>query len=190
MSDRAELQVTGPVTVIPTPSCIRPRPAADDQARVQATPGLPAAGEAGSRRTAAREVLEKALRGVRLSSRDRSFVARLLHWDKRNATAVASLLIRAREAGREEGGLTPRQREVVIAALRDAALYRASGAAGAGCWDCEIIPGGRCAEHAKDFDRAVSYAELEATLAGTAAPSGLPEPRDIAGYRRRTPVAS
>jgi hypothetical protein len=190
MSDRAQLPVTGPVTVIPTPSCIRPRPAADDQAGARVTPGLPARGETGSRRTAAREVLEKALRGVRLSSRDRSFVARLVHWDKRNAAAVASLLARAREAGREEAGLTPRQREVVIAALRDAAIYRASGVAGLGCWDCEIIPGGRCAEHARDFDRAGSYAELEATLAGTAAQPGLPEPRDIAGYRRRTPVAS
>jgi hypothetical protein len=190
MSDRAQLQVTGPVTVIPTPSCIRPRPAADNQAPVQGTPGLPANGETGSRRTVAREVLEKALRGVRLSSRDRQFLGRLVHWDKRNATSVAALLTRAREAGREEAGLTPRQREVVIAALRDAAIYRASGAAGQGCWDCEIIPGGRCAEHARDFDRAGSYAELAEKLAGKAVQPGLPEPRDIAGYRRRTPVAS
>ncbi|HEU5417817.1 MAG TPA: hypothetical protein VFV41_09010 [Streptosporangiaceae bacterium] len=190
MTDRAQLQVTGPVTVAPTPSCIRPRRAPDDQAPVQVTPSLPARGEAGSRRTAAREVLEKALRGVRLGSRDRQFLARLVHWDKRNATSVASLLARARQAGRDEAGLTPRQREVVIAALRDAAIYRASGAAGMGCWDCEIIPGGRCAEHARDNDRAGAYAELAAMLAGTAVQPGLPEPRDIAGYRRRTPVAS
>jgi hypothetical protein len=190
MTDCAQLQVTGPVTVIPTPSCVRPRPAPDDQAPVQVSPSLPARGEAGSRRTAAREVLEKALRGVRLSGRDRQFLARLVHWDKRNAASVAALLVRARQAGREEAGLTPRQREVVIAALRDAAIYRASGAAGMGCWDCEIIPGGRCAEHARDNDRAGSYAELAAMLAGTAVQPGLTEPRDIAGYRRRTPVAS
>ncbi|HEY1639934.1 MAG TPA: hypothetical protein VGG35_04545 [Streptosporangiaceae bacterium] len=190
MTDRVQLQVTGPVAVIPTPSCIRPRPAADDQACVRVTPALPARGEPGSRRTAAREVLEKALRGVRLSSRDRQFLARLVHWDKRNASSVAALLNRAREAGREEAGLTPRQREVIIAALRDAAIYRASGAAGLGCWDCEMIPGGRCAEHARDNDRADTYSELAAMLAGTAVQPGLAEPSDIAGYRRRTPVAS
>ena len=68
-----------------------------------------------------------------------------MHWDKRNAAAVASLLERARQAGRDETGLTPRQREIIIAALDDAAIYRASGAAGSGCWDCEMMPGGRCA---------------------------------------------
>jgi hypothetical protein len=190
MTDRAQLQVTGQVAVIPTPSCIRPRSAADDQAPVQVAPGLPAEGDAGSRRSAAREVLEGALRGVRLGGRDRQFLARLVHWDKRNAASVASLLVRVRQAGREEAGLTPRQREVVIAALHDAAIYRASGAAGMGCWDCEMIPGGRCAEHARDNDRAGAYAELAAMLSGTAAQPGLPEPRDISGYRRRTPVAS
>jgi hypothetical protein len=191
MTDCAQLQATGQVAVIPTPSCIRPRPAADDQATMQVASDLPGGrGEAGSRRTAAREVLEGALRGVRLGGRDRQFLARLVHWDKRNAASVASLLVRARQAGHEEADLTPRQREVVIAALHDAAIYRASGAAGMGCWDCEMIPGGRCAEHTRDNDRAGTYAELAAMLSGTAAQPGLPEPRDISGYRRRTPVAS
>jgi hypothetical protein len=122
-----------------------------------------------------------------------------VHWDKRNAAAVASLLMRARQAGRAEAGLTPRQMEGVLAALGDAAIYRASGAAGMDCWDCEIIPGGRCAHHAKDSDRARSYAELGAQLAGRAgvvveggapAEAAVPLPRQINGYRRRTPVAS
>ena len=90
-----------------------------------------------------------------------------MHWDKRNAESVASLLARARQAGREEAGLTARQRELIISALGDAAEYRASGAAGTGCWDCEMIPGGRCASHARDNDRARSYAELAALLSGS-----------------------
>ena len=53
-----------------------------------------------------------------------------------------------------------------------------------------MIPGGRCAEHARDNDRADTYSELAAMLAGTAVQPGLAEPSDIAGYRRRTPVAS
>jgi hypothetical protein len=125
-----------------------------------------------------------------LGCRDRQFLSRLVHWDKRNAASVASLLVRAREAGREEAGLTPRQREVIIAALGDATVYRASGVAGMGCWDCEIIPGGRCADHARDNDRARAYAELAAVLAGTGGETELAQPRDIAGYRRRAPVAS
>lgn len=198
MTDPAEVQATGQVAVIPTPSCVRPRRVVVEQASVTGTPSLPPRPPRPdtSRRGTVRELLEGALAGIRLGCRDSQFLARLVHWDKRNAASVASLLVRAREAGREEAGLTPRQLEVVMAALGDAALYRSSGAAGLGCWDCEIIPGGRCAYHARDNDRANAYAELAADLSGTAAQPELaelpelPEPQDIAGYRLRTPVAS
>jgi hypothetical protein len=212
MTDPAHVQATAQVAVIPTPSCIAPRRAARGQAPVTATAGQGdagagaagaggagtggagtggvGAGGAGSRRAAARGVLEEALAGVRLGCRDSSFLSRLVHWDKRNAASVASLLGRARQAGRDEAALTPRQLEIVVAALDDAAIYRAAGLAGSGCWDCENIPGGRCADHARDYDRARAYAELAAVLSGTPAQPELPRPRDIAGYRHRTPVAS
>ena len=190
MTDPVQTQATGPVAV-PTPSCIRPRRGAGDRPAEQAG-GEAATGEhqPESRRSAARELLDSALAGIRLSCRDRQFVSRLVHWDKRNAESVASLLTRARQAGREEAGLTARQRELIIAALSDAAEYRASGAAGTGCWDCEMIPGGRCASHARDNDRARSYAELAAILSGGPTQAELARPMVIAGYLRRTPVAS
>jgi hypothetical protein len=123
-----------------------------------------------------------------LGGRDRQFLSTLVHWDKRNAAAVASLLGRARLAGRAEVALSPRQMEIVLTALGDAAAYRASGADAASCWDCENIPGGRCADHARDEDRARACTEL---AAGTAAASAeLPRPTDISGFRRRTSVAS
>jgi hypothetical protein len=151
-------------------------------------------GRAGrSGRGTARELLARALSGIRLSSRDSQFVIRLAHWDKRSAASVAALITRARQAGREEAGLTGRQRELVVAALHDAATYRASGAAGTGCWDCENISGRRCSFHARDNDRARAYAELAAALSGgplAAAQPRLPPLADIAGYRDRTPVAS
>ena len=149
----------------------------------------------------ARSALYAALTGVRLGARDKQFLTRLVAWDKRNAASVASLLSRAREAGRDEAGLTARELEVVLTALSDAAVYRSSGTAASGCWDCENIPGARCAEHLKDNDRARAYAEVAAALASTAAastaaasastsPDGLPQHRDIPGYRHRAPVAS
>jgi hypothetical protein len=233
MTDPAQIQVTGQVTVIPTPSCIRPQRAVGEQALATVAPSLPTGRDTGARRSCAREALEGALAGIRLGFRDSQFLARLVHWDKRNAASVASLLVRARQAGRAEGELTPRQLEVVLAALGDAAIYRTSGAAGMDCWDCEIIGGGRCAYHARDDDRARSYADLaaalsgagssgagssgagssgaglsgaglvEAGLAGAALSGGvlaggattqdelpMPRPRHIAGYRRKTPVAS
>ncbi len=142
-----------------------------------------------SGRVAAREELEAALAGIQLSGKDRQFAGRLVHWDKRNAASVGSLLRRARQAGRDEATLTPRQLEMVLAALADAARYRSSGVSASGCWDCENVPSGRCAEHAKDDDRARAYTELAAALSGRGVQDGLPEPRDIAGYRRRRPVA-
>jgi hypothetical protein len=150
-------------------------------------------GHPGSLRTSARAALDAALSGVRLAGRDRQFLSRLVHWDKRNATSVAALLWRARMTGREEAALTPRQLDLVLGALADAATYRASGADAMGCWDCENIPGGRCADHSRDGDRARAYAEVAAALSGGAVQAvlpGLPRPTSIAGYRGRTPVAS
>ena len=161
----------------------------------------------GSGRMTARSAIYAALCGARLGSRDRQFLARLVSWDKRSAASVAALLWRAREAGREEAALTPRQLEVVLSALNDAAVYRASGRAAAFCWDCELVPGGKCGEHAKDNDRALAYTEAARVLSGRASlPSAavlpgkataagdvqnvLPPPRGIAGYRRRASVAS
>lgn len=217
---------TGSQTVaIPRPSCIRPRrvvgPAGPigtagpgGLGGVESLGGPEGQGGApqiflagsGSARTTARSAIYAALCGVRLASRDRQFLARLVNWDKRNAASVASLLWRARQAGREEAALTPRQREVVLSALRDAAVYRASGRAAAFCWDCDLVPGGRCGEHAKDNDRARAYAEAARVLSAMAVPppgSALPgaapdssaedelsQPRGIAGFRRRAPVAS
>jgi hypothetical protein len=179
---------------VPTPSCIRPRRQPGEQAAFGvAAPAMPAIALAGGRpgRSAAREELLAALAGVTLGSRDRQFLGKLVHWDKRNAASVVSLLRRARLAGREEAALTPRQMETVLAALGDAARYRSAGLGAVGCWDCENIPGGRCAEHARDDERARAYAELAATLsAPPGADDGLTQPRDIAGYRRRRPVAS
>jgi len=181
---------------VPTPSCIRARRLPAEQAAISAAADaampeiLLAAGRSG--RAAARAELESALTGVWLGRRDRQFLAKLVHWDKRNAAGVLSLLRRARQAGRDEATLTPRQLVTVLAALGDAARYRSSGVAASGCWDCENIPAGRCAEHVKDDDRARAYAELAAALSAppVRAEDELTEPRDIAGYRRRRPVAS
>jgi hypothetical protein len=119
---------------------------------------------AGSGRVTARSALYAALTGVGLGMRDRQFLTRLVAWDKRNAASVASLIRRARQAGRDEAALTPRQLEVVLAALADAAVYRS--AAASVCWDCANIPGGRCADHVKDNNRARTYTEVAAALSG------------------------
>jgi hypothetical protein len=157
MSDRVQGRDIGNMSAIPGPPDVRPRPAAQPGAgRVQ----LQRSG-----RATVRDTLEAALHGIRLGGRDRRFLGRLVQWDKREAAAVASLLWRARAAGRSETALSARQLEVVVAALEDAAAYRASGACAIGCWDCENIPGRRCADHARDADRARACTELAAQLA-------------------------
>jgi len=189
------------VAVVPTPACIQPRRASVREVPVAVAPdpATPVGDAAAPRRGTARQLLDAALAGVRLGGRDRQFLARLVHWDKRNAASVASLLDRAREAGRAESGLTPRQLELVIAALGDAAVYRASGAAATSCWDCEMVRGGRCADHVRDFDRASAYADLASTLSVPGSLVPAPEdpsrdarerPRDLAEYRHRTAAAS
>jgi len=204
------------VAAIPTPACIQPRRVPVAVAADLGSAALPGgvrveglSAEAAPRRGSARQLLEAALAGVRLGGRDRQFLARLVHWDKRNAAAVASLLERAQEAGREAGraeaerseaelsgaglpgaGLTPRQLELVVAALGDAAVYRASGAASTTCWDCEMVPGGRCADHTRDFDRASAYADLASALSTPRPAAARDCPRDLTTYRHRAPVAS
>ena len=209
MSDRVPGRQVGKVAAVPKPPGFRPRPAVvpaqcavvQHDAKIQPEPApiKPGSGAVPLQRPATcratvREALDVALRGIKLSGRDRQFLSRLVHWDKRNAAAVASLLTRARLAGREEVALSPRQMEIVLTALEDAAVYRASGADVMGCWDCENIPGGRCADHARDAERARACAELAAQLAAgssaAAAAGELKRLTSIAGFRRRTSVAS
>jgi hypothetical protein len=209
MSDRVPGRQVGMVAAVPKPPGFRPRPAVvpaqraavqrDAKIQPEPAPIKPGSGAVPLQRPATcratvREVLDVALRGIKLSGRDRQFLSRLVHWDKRNAAAVASLLTRARLAGREEVALSPRQMEIVLTALEDAAVYRASGADVMGCWDCENIPGGRCADHARDAERARACAELAAQLAAgspaAAAAGELKRLTSIAGFRRRTSVAS
>jgi hypothetical protein len=159
-------------------------------------------------RATVRDELEAVLTGAPLSTRDRQFLSKLVHWDKRNAASVASLLRRARRAGRDEAALTPVQLETVLAALEDAVVHRVAGLGTVGCWDCEKVRGGRCAEHSRDFERARDYADLAALLAAGATvpaalageagelhparrvPTPIQRPTDISGYRRRAPIVS
>lgn len=184
MTDPAPWRAAGQAAV-PKPPAVRPKPWARPQ------PAVTGPQPAESRRAASRSALESVLTGVRLGCRDRHFLSKLVHWDKRNADSVASLLWRARQAGRDEAALTPRQLETVMTALVDAAVYRRTwGACALSCWDCDNFPGGRCADHARDDDRARTYADLAMLLSGNADGQQIPQPTEISGYRRRTPVAS
>jgi hypothetical protein len=199
MDDCAQRSESGNIGAVPSPPGAGSGPAGVQPVSgpVQPVTG-PVQPRPGGCRAAVRDALDAALCGIRLGGRDRRFLRRLVHWDKRNAATVASLLSRARQAGRSDViALSARQLEIVLTALADAGLYRTSGAATVGCWDCENIPGGRCADHARDADRARACAELATQLAvGRAAGSaavtagGLPPPAGISGFRQRTPVAS
>jgi hypothetical protein len=185
MRDRVQGREIGSVAAVPRPSDVRSRPAG-----CQPGGGRVPLPRPGTRRATVREALDAAVHGIRLGGRDRRFLSRLVHWDKREAAAVASLLWQARLAGRSEVALSPRQLEVVLAALDDAARYRASGADAAGCWDCENIPGRRCADHARDGDRARACTELAAALVSGPAAVGPPAVAgelltDISGFRSR-----
>jgi hypothetical protein len=127
---------------------------------------------------------------VELTAIDRRFLDRLSQWDKRNATAVASLMLRARQAGRSERVLSQGQLDAVLAALMDAFAYRTSGAASAGCWDCASRSSGLCPEHARDADRARDFADLAAALSCDVAPTSLPRLGAVPDFRQRAPVAS
>jgi hypothetical protein len=188
--DRVQGSKPGNVSAAPRPPA--PRPGEP----VQASAGAVQLEQPPACRATVRDALDAALNGIRLAGRDQHFLRRLIHWDKRNAAAVASLLWRVRQAGRTEASLSPRQLEIVLTALADAGVHRTSGAAATGCWDCQNIPGGRCADHARDAERARACAELAAQLAaGVTGPAGpvpgnLKRPTDISGFRRRTSVAS
>jgi hypothetical protein len=132
-----------------------------------------------------RDALDTALNGAALSVRDQQFLSRLVKWDKRNVSSVVALIWQARLAGRAEMALTAGQLAVVLGALRDAAVYRDSGADCLGCWECENVPGGRCSEHVKDTDRARACTELASVLAPGSISSGeFSQPSEAAGYRR------
>jgi hypothetical protein len=170
------------------PKAAGPAAAGPPAARlVGPVPDLPVRG---ATRGTVRDELLDALDGVPFSGRDRQFLGRLVHWDKRNAASVVSLLRRVRLAGRAEAALSPVQLQTVLAALQDAVVHRVSDVNSAGCWDCENVRGGRCPDHAGDFERARDYAELAALLSAERAPAPIPPPTDISGYRRRTPIVS
>src|SRR6202034_4239226 len=126
MRDRVQGSENTNVTAVPGPPAMRSRRAAVQPGSSPVQLQRPSAC-----RAPVRDALDAALRGVRLGGRDRNFLRRLVHWDKRNAAAVASLLWRARQAGRIEASLSGRQLEVVLTALEDAGVYRNSPAAAA-----------------------------------------------------------
>ncbi len=216
-------QVTGisregtvPRPSVPRPSIPRPPvprpPAPVSTAPRSATPALVTSWTAEVRqphpsaspsRASVRDEFDAVLSGVPLSTRDRQFLGKLVHWDKRKAASVVYLLRRARRAGRNEAGLTPVQLETVLAALKDAVVHRVAGVDTVGCWDCDKVRGGRCAEHSRDFERARGYADLAALLSAGSilphldndcatglAPTPIQRPTDISGYRRRAPIVS
>ena len=174
MTDLAQGQAARPHRPAPTPARLAGRQQA-------------AAPESG--RGAARVALDSALGGVDLSPSEQRFVARLCQWDKRNAAAVTALIAKARQTGRDEAEMTPRQREIVLAALMDAFTYRTSGSAAEGCWECANRASGLCAEHSKDADRARAFADVATALCRTIAPASIAR-IDSADFRRRTAVAS
>ena len=174
MTDLAQGQAASAGIAIPSPLSIRPRPQS---------------ATADSGRAMARAVLDDALSGVELTAVDRRFLSRLSQWDKRNATTVASLIARARQAGRCET-LTGEQLETVLCALIDAFAYRTSGTASEGCWDCANRASGLCAEHAKDAAGAHAFAELAAMLSGAVPRPARPAPDAVAGFRHQAAVAS
>lgn len=189
MTDLAQGQAAGPGSAIssplaarspvPSPASIRPRQQA-------------AAADSG--RATARAVLGDALSGVDLTAAERRFLTRLSHWDKRNATLLASLLARARQVGRQEARagaavLGPDQLEVVLAALMDAFAYRTDQGPG-GCWDCATPPGQLCAVHAGDAERARAFADLAAVLSAKVTPAGLSRLDSQPGFRHEAAFAS
>jgi hypothetical protein len=179
LSDCAQGSEPGNIATGPSPPEARSGPATAQPVNRRAQP------RPGGCRATVRDALDAALHGIRLGRRDKQFLRRLVHWDKRNAAAVASLLQRARQAGRSEAALSASQLEIVLTALKDAGVYRTSGAATMGCWDCENIPGGRCADHARDPERARACTELAAQLA-----AGVTGPAAASGFRRQRSVAS
>lgn len=216
MNEAANDRMAGPAAAEPLP----PYPWIPPPGRAEPDPARPGSAESGSADSgpgdAGREgswpepasasvglpeALDAALAGTGVAVQDRQFIDRLAMRDKRNAASLVSLLWKARFTGRAEAAMKPQEFEIVIGALRDAARYRESGADSLGCRDCEDVPGGRCAEHSKDYDRAQACTDLAAALTAaraalgkgaagkaTATGTGLPQQRGDEGYVR--PVAS
>ncbi|HXS63332.1 MAG TPA: hypothetical protein VN767_10680 [Streptosporangiaceae bacterium] len=108
MTDLAQGQVARPRVARPSRAIVdqsasRPSPEAVRPAAVQREAG-PDSG-----RATARAALDAALSGIELTATDKRFLARLSQWDKRTATTVASLVMRARESGQRDAALTPPQ---------------------------------------------------------------------------------
>ena len=61
----------------------------------------------------------------------------------------------------QAAALTPRQREVLAAALADAVTYRDPSG---DCTGCEAHPAGLCDDHAADLDKTDAYLELAGQL--------------------------
>jgi hypothetical protein len=95
-------QVTGPSRAMVDQSGSRPAP---PEARPAVRQGPAASQAPDSGRASARAALDAALAGVELTATDRRFLARLSQWDKRTATTVASLVMRARESGQREAAM-------------------------------------------------------------------------------------
>lgn len=62
------------------------------------------------------------------------------------------------------GGLSGEHREVLAAALADAAEYREARAGDSFCADCQADPSLLCSDHAADFDLSSAYVTLAAEL--------------------------
>jgi hypothetical protein len=141
-----------------------------------------------------REELSAVLAGADIGQQDRHFLSRLVTWHRASAGPVVALLWKARLAGRAEASMTPQEMDTVIAALRDAARYRESGADTIGCWDCEnVIGGGRCAEHSRDFDKAqdcLALAKVLAAIRGAAAKGAPAPPVTVKGAAATATAAS
>lgn len=152
----------------PPPEPALPGPGADEPALI---------GAAREDSEGLREELSAALAGAEIGRHERHFMSRLVTWHRANAGPVVALLWKARLAGRAEASMTPQELDTVIGALRDAARYRESGADTIGCWDCEnIVGGGRCEEHSRDFDKArdcLALARVLTAIRGAAA-KGVP----------------
>jgi hypothetical protein len=97
MTDLAHGQVARPQVVRPQ---VRPQVARPSRAMVDQSESRPVPPDSG--RANAKAALDAALAGVELTATDRRFLTRLSQWDKRTATTVASLVLRARESGQRE----------------------------------------------------------------------------------------
>jgi hypothetical protein len=109
MSDCARGSEPSSIAAVPSPPETRsgPAPLQPSNGAVQPVKAPAKPQRPGGCRATVRDALDAALHGIRLGGRDRRFLRGLVHWDKRNAAAVA-LLLRARQAARSEAALSAR----------------------------------------------------------------------------------